>query len=85
MYIARSPPKHGDRCMIQALVKLDSWQSIESYDKQGRPLHLTEAQKKEYGAIQPGECSFYGISAERAGVRWGMAGIGACLSSRTRT
>ncbi|KAI5834211.1 hypothetical protein K523DRAFT_263652 [Schizophyllum commune Tattone D] len=54
MYIARSPPKHGDRCMIQALVKLDSWQSIESYDKQGRPLHLTEAQKKEYGTIQPG-------------------------------
>ncbi|KAL1743516.1 hypothetical protein HDZ31DRAFT_64938 [Schizophyllum fasciatum] len=54
MYIARTPPKHGDRCMIQALVKLDSWQSIESYDKHGRPLHLTEAQKKEYGSIQPG-------------------------------
>ena len=83
MYIARSPPKHGDRCMIQALVKLDSWQSIESYDKQGRPLHLTEAQKKEYGTIQPGECSFCGVFAKWPGVRW--AGIGACLSIRMDT
>ena len=84
MYIARSPPKHGDRCMIQALVKLDSWQSIESYDKQGRPLHLTEAQKKEYGTIQPGECFLVCKTGRREG-GWGMGKIGTCLSPYTRT
>ncbi|TRM63646.1 hypothetical protein BD626DRAFT_494955 [Schizophyllum amplum] len=54
MYIASKPPKHGDRFMIQALAKVDSWQSIESYDGKGYPLHLTEAQKQEFGTIQPG-------------------------------
>ncbi|RDB29872.1 putative 39S ribosomal protein L45, mitochondrial [Hypsizygus marmoreus] len=42
-YLATDDPKFGNRMMVHALVRIDSEQSLEIYDKRGTPLHASHS------------------------------------------
>ncbi|KAF9450304.1 hypothetical protein P691DRAFT_810616 [Macrolepiota fuliginosa MF-IS2] len=46
-YLAPDDPKFGNRLMVQALVKFDTEQSLEIYDRRGNALHTPAADAAE--------------------------------------
>ncbi|GLB42111.1 hypothetical protein LshimejAT787_1101260 [Lyophyllum shimeji] len=46
-YLATEDPKFGNRMMVHALVRIDSEQSLEIYDRQGNPVHARPANAAE--------------------------------------
>ncbi|KAF9010029.1 hypothetical protein BDQ17DRAFT_1347384 [Cyathus striatus] len=47
-YLANEEPKFGNRMLIHALVKFDTEQSLQIYDRNGRPLHKPRKRVTEY-------------------------------------
>ncbi|KAL9710280.1 hypothetical protein Ac2012v2_006576 [Leucoagaricus gongylophorus] len=51
-YLAPEEPRFGNRLMVQALVKFDTEQSLEIYDRGGNPLHEpAESSVRENGRV----------------------------------
>ena len=48
-YLAAEEPKFGNRMMVHALVKIDTEQSLEIYDKRGQPIHAIDAASRTSG------------------------------------
>ncbi|KAF5381363.1 hypothetical protein D9615_008301 [Tricholomella constricta] len=46
-YLATDEPKFGNRMMVHALIRLDTEQSLEIYDRQGNPVHTRPANAAE--------------------------------------
>ncbi|KAG6889406.1 hypothetical protein C0992_005328 [Termitomyces sp. T32_za158] len=49
-YLAQEPPKFGNRFIIQALVRIDTEQSLEMFTYQGVPLHTPAAKRVKGGS-----------------------------------
>ncbi|KAG5637023.1 hypothetical protein H0H81_006058 [Sphagnurus paluster] len=49
-YLATEDPKFGNRMMVHALVRLDTEQSLEIYDRLGNPVHARASNAAELGS-----------------------------------
>ncbi|TFK38102.1 hypothetical protein BDQ12DRAFT_121149 [Crucibulum laeve] len=68
-YLGKEEPKVGNRLLVHALVKFDTMQSLEMYNKNGRPMHVPrEGAKKDHNghiAAEPKRVTEYMVVEKR--------------------